>query len=64
MIRIPNLEIAIDECRRLNKKFEWKWSGCHIKFYIDGNLLMLGTKKPNPDKVKKDIRRIVSNVGP
>jgi hypothetical protein len=55
--RIPNLETAIEECRQLGKRFDYKYSGKHIKFYIEGRMIMLGLKKSNPDKVRKDIRR-------
>lgn len=58
MRRIPNLDTAISECKLLNKPFTWKHSACHIKFYVEGRLVMLGLKKANPDKVKKDIRRV------
>lgn len=57
--RIPNLETAIEECRQLGKKFDYKYAGNHIKFYIEGRMIVLGLKKDNPDKVRKDIRRIV-----
>jgi len=57
MCRIPNLETAIDECKRIGKKFEWIRAKSHIKFYVEGKLIILGLKKSNPDKVRKDIRR-------
>ena len=57
--RIPNLETAIDECRQMGKRFNWKYAGKHIKFYVEGRMIVIGTKKANPDKVRKDIRRVV-----
>lgn len=58
--RIPNLETAIKECRKLDKTYYWHYAGKHIKFYVNGCMIMLGLKKPNPDKVRKDVRRAVS----
>lgn len=63
MKRIPNLETAIDECRRIGRTFEYEFSGkLHIKFYIEGckNLLIVSTKNDNSCKVRKDIRRLIS----
>ena len=56
--RIPNLETAIDECKRLNKKFEYNDTGPHIKFYVNGVRIMISRKKANPDRVRKDIRNV------
>lgn len=57
MCRIPNLETAIDECRRLGKSFNYSNSGDHIKFYVEGKRIIISRKKTNPDRVKKDIRK-------
>lgn len=58
MCRIPNLETAIDECRKLNKPYTYKNGGKHIKFYVNGKLIIISRNNDNPDKVRKDIRRI------
>lgn len=62
--RIPNLETAIAECRRLGFTYNYEHGGgkSHIKFYIDGfnKLLIMSSKHDNRDKVKKDIMRIVN----
>lgn len=62
MKRIPNLETAIDECRRIGRTFEYEFSGkSHIKFFIEGcaKLLIVSTKNNNADKIRKDIRRLI-----
>ncbi len=56
--RIPNLDTAINVCRQMGKTYYWHYAGKHIKFYISGKMIVLGLKKANPDKVRKDIRRI------
>jgi hypothetical protein len=59
--RIPNLETAIEECRQLGKMFKYKYTGSkHIKFYVEDKMIMIGLKKSNPDKVRKDIRRVIN----
>ncbi len=62
--RIPNLETAIAECRRLGFTYDYEYTGSklHIKFYIDGfdKLLIMSTKHDNRDRVKNDIMRIVN----
>lgn len=57
--RIPNLETAIDECRQRGKIWNYKYAGNHIKFYVEGRMIVIGLKKANPDKVRKDIRRVM-----
>lgn len=62
--RIPNLETAIAECRRLGFAYNYEYGGkrSHIKFYINGfdKLLIINSKRDNRDKVKKDVMRIVN----
>jgi hypothetical protein len=58
--RIPNLETAIDECRQRRLSYYWYYAGKHIKFYVNGKMIVMGLKKSNPDKVRKDIRRVVN----
>jgi len=59
MCRIPNLQTAIDECRQLGLNYCWERASKHIKFYVNGKTIIIGLKKSNPDKVKKDIRRVM-----
>lgn len=53
MCRIPNLETAIDECRKLNKPYTYKNGGKHIKFYVYNKLIIISRNNDNPDKVRK-----------
>lgn len=65
MRRIPNLETAIDECRRNGAKFNWEWCNtAHIKFYIEGvvGCIILSSKKTNCDKVRKELRLRLTGV--
>jgi len=62
MKRIPNLETAIDECRRIGRTFEYEFTGkSRIKFFIEGcaKLSIVSTKNDNSCKVRKDIRRLI-----
>ena len=57
--RIPNLETAIEYCRSKGYQYSFK-KGCHFKFYISGKgPITLSTKKDNPDRVRKDIERVL-----
>ncbi len=57
--RIPNLETAIEYCRAKGYRYFFK-KGDHYKFYIeDKGRIMLSTKKDNPDRVKRDIDRVM-----
>ncbi len=58
----PNLRTAIDECRKLGKRFEWRHAGSHIKFYVNGVRLIISKNNENPDRVRKDIRRIIPKI--
>ncbi len=63
--RIPNLETAIDYCRQKGWSFYFK-KGQHFKFYINGiGPIILSTKKDNPDRVRKNIERVIEckNIG-
>ncbi len=62
MCRYPNLETAKEICRQMGKSYDYKYAGKHIKFYVDGKMIVIGLKKSNPDKVRKDIRRGLSNA--
>jgi hypothetical protein len=58
--RIPNLETAIEYCRVKGYEYYFK-KGCHFKFYIeDRGCITLSTKKDNPDRVRKDIERVMT----
>ena len=59
MCRYPNLETAKEICRQLKLDYKWEFAGRHIKFYVNGKRLIIGLKKSNPDKVRKDIRRVI-----
>jgi hypothetical protein len=56
--RIPNLETAIDECRQRGLNYYWERAKKNIKFYVSGKMIIIGLKKSNPDKVRKEIRRV------
>jgi hypothetical protein len=58
MRRIPNLETAIAECKRLKKTFTYGNGGKHIKFYVDGKVIIISRNNDNPDKVRKEIRGV------
>lgn len=64
MRRIPNLETAIDECRKRGLEFSWEWNRNHIKFWIVGisRFIVICKNKQNPDRVRKDIERVLTRV--
>ena len=65
MRRIPNLETAIDECRKRKLKYWYEWyNNSHIKFYINGfrGCVYLTSKKDNPDRVRKDVEKFLTGV--
>ncbi len=58
--RIPNLETAIDYCRDNGLDYSWEHcSGSHIKFYVGVKVIVISSKRDNPDRVVRDIRRVV-----
>ena len=62
MCRIPNLETAVEYCKSLNVVPTFKDTGNHIKFYVLGVRIMISRKKSNPDKVRRDINRVINRA--
>ncbi len=61
--RVPNLDIAIEECKRLGLTYRYERNKrSHYKFYIEDvdRVLIFNSKRDNKDRVKNDIQRLVN----
>lgn len=60
MCRYPNLETAKDICRHLDLDYTYERTKKHFKFYVKDRTIIISLKKANPDRVRKDIRRVAN----